>query len=352
MSANDVPGWRDAHVRDLAGALRARGHDVTVHHRRHAEDDELYLGDFVDELRTEWAGSLPDLVHAHFWRSGLAALLAAQPFGVPVVQSFHGFGQRVDVERLVGRQAALVLAGGEDELLDLTAANVPRPRIGLVARGVDVDLFHPYGRTAPRTALRRVVTVVDPLLDNGVADLVAALPRLPDVELVVAGARAGDVDRLGRWARKLGVEDRVQLIGPVAREDLPALLRSADVVACVPSRPSWDALPLEAMACGVPVIATAVGGLTDAVIDGVTGVLVPPRDLKRLVRTLRLVLDDTTLRTACGIAAVDRVHARHTWPDVATGMERLYRGLLDPPAPAQRRRSGRAEAGTGEVARS
>ncbi|MFD9701111.1 glycosyltransferase [Lentzea sp. NPDC059081] len=344
VSANDAPGWRDAQVRDLTAALRARGHHVTVHHRRRADDDELYLGDFVDELRSEWAGAPPDLVHAHFWRSGLAALLAAQPFGLPVVQSFHGFGRRPDVERLVGKEAALVLAGGEDELLELAAANVPRSKIQLLARGVDTRHFDPHGEPAPRTPAPRVVTFADPVADNGIADLVAALPRLPDVRLVVAGTRTGEADRLGRWARKLGVEDRVELFGPVAREDLPAFLRSADVVAHVPSHASWDVLPLEAMACGVPVLATAVGGLTDAVIDGVTGVLVPPRDLKQLVRTLRLLLHDATLRTSFGIAAADRVHARHTWPDVAEAAERHYRRLLDPPV-TPRRRSGRAEAG-------
>ncbi|HEX7301293.1 glycosyltransferase [Lentzea sp.] len=348
VSANDIPGWRDAHVRDLAASLRARGHDVTVHHRDRVDDDELYLGDFVDDLRAAWGGARPDLVHAHFWRAGLAALLAAQPLGVPVVQSFHGFGRRPDVERLVGREAALVLASGRDEVLDLAAAGVPRSRIQLIARGIDVELFQPEGEVAARGELGRIVTSVDPAGDNGVADLVAALPRLLDAELVVAGTGHGEGDRLSRWARRLGVEDRVRLLGPVAREDLPALLRSADVVACVPARSSWDALPLEAMACGVPVVATDVGGLSDAVVDDVTGVLVPPRDLKQLVRALRTVLDDATLRTSCGIAAADRVHARHTWPDIAVGVERLYRRLLAPPEPARRRRTGRVEAAAGD----
>ncbi|WP_218133668.1 glycosyltransferase [Lentzea fradiae] len=351
MSANDVPGWRDAHVRDLAAALGARGHDVTVHHSPLAGDDELQLGDFVDTLRSEWSGARPDVVHAHFWRAGLAALLAAQPCGVPVVQSFHGFGRRAEVERLVGKQAALVVADGEDELFALAAAGVPRSKIQVVARGVDVDLFQSHGPVAVRGELRRIVTVVDPMGDNGVADLVAALPRLPDAELVVVGTRPADADRLGRWARRLRVEDRVRLLGPVARKDLPAVLRSADVVACVPTRPSWDALPLEAMACGVPVVATAVGGLTDAVIDGVTGLLVSPRDLKQLARRLRVLLDDATLRTACGIAADDRVRARHTWPEVAAGADRLYRRLLAPPEPARRRRTGRAGVPTVDGAR-
>ncbi|GHH40811.1 glycosyl transferase [Lentzea cavernae] len=326
---DDAPGWGAAHVASLAQALTRRGHQVTVHGPRHrvpaprAGGDELHLGDHVDALRAAWEREKPDLVHAHFLPSGLAALLAAQRSGVPVVQSFHGVAptDRNGVERLVGKESALVIASAEEEMLDLAAVGVPRPRIKVVARGVDTGLFQPLGVVARRTKLRRVVTAVDPLSDNGVADLVAALPRLPDVELVVAGAAAS---RLAQWARRHGVEKRTHLVGPVARQDMPALLRSADVVACVPRRTSWSPLVLEAMACGAPVVASAVGGLTDAVIDDVTGVLVPPGGMKQLVRALREVLDDETLRTACGIAAVDRVNARHSWPDVAVGVERLY----------------------------
>jgi len=324
---DDAPGWGAAHVAGLAQALTHRGHQVTVHgpgHRRTApRAGELHLGDHVDALRLAWKREKPDLVHAHFLPSGLAALLAAQRTGVPVVQSFHGVAptDRNGVERLVGKESALVIASAEEEMLDLAAVGVPRPRIRVVARGVDTDLFQPLGVVAKRTKLRRVVTAVDPLSDNGVADLVAALPRLPDAELVVAGVATS---RLEQWARRHGVEKRTHLVGPIARQDMPALLRSADVVACVPRRTSWSPLVLEAMACGAPVVASAVGGLTDAVIDDVTGVLVPPGGMKQLVRALREVLDDETLRTACGIAAVDRVNARHTWPDVAVGVERLY----------------------------
>ncbi|MEU7474811.1 glycosyltransferase [Lentzea sp. NPDC042327] len=340
LTVQDAPGWREVHVTGLSGALTALGHDVTVHHQP-PDLPETQLGRYVDELRSEWESARPEVVHAHFWRPGLAAVLAAQPSGVPVVQSFHGLGggrdQRAGVERLVGREAALVVATCEQEMLDLAAAGIPRRRIALASRGVDVGLFESHGTTAERSELQRIVTVADPLADNGLTDLVTALPRLPRVELVIAGAlSAGEADRVRRWAHRLGVEKRVQLAGSVGRAELPALLRSADVVACVPAQATWDALPLEAMACGVPVVATAVGGLTDAVIDGVTGVLVPPHDVKQLVRKLRMVLDDETFRITCGIAGVDRVHARHTWPDAARGVERLYRQLLATPVPSRR----------------
>jgi glycosyltransferase involved in cell wall biosynthesis len=353
LTARDAPGWRDAHVMGLSAALTALGHQLTIHHPDELPEGrgpdalpEHHLGRFVDSLRSEWDRSRPDLVHAHFWLPGMAAVLAAQPAAIPVVQSFHGLsadgGQRAGVERLVGRQAALVLATCEHELLELAAAGIPRNRIALAPRGVDVELFGLHGETAERTGLSRIVTVADPLADNGLIDLVAALPRLAEAELVIAGTPpAGEADQVRRWASRLGVEDRVRLLGPVDRADMPALFRSADVVACVPSRATWDTLPLEAMACGVPVVATAVGGPADAVVDGVTGVLVPPRDPRQLARKLHAVLDDETFRTTCAIAGVDRIMARHTWPDVARSVERLYRRVLEPASPSRKIRSRR-----------
>jgi glycosyltransferase involved in cell wall biosynthesis len=105
---------------------------------------------------------------------------------------------------------------------------------------------------------------------------------------------------------------------------MPALLRSADVVACVPWYEPFGIVPLEAMACGMPVVASAVGGLTDTVVDGVTGVLVPPRDPSALARALHSLLADQARREACGLAGLDRVGVRYTWNRIAEDTERVY----------------------------
>lgn len=336
VSENDRPGRWDVHAADLAAALVALGHEVTVYTCADTTTpgQEPHLGDFVDSLRSEWSLARPDVVHAHHWQPGLAALLAVQPDAVPVVQSFHGFGRRPNMERLVGKEAAVVVAGCEDELLRLAAAGVPRSRVQVVPRGVDAELFQPRGEPGRGRAKRILARAGD-----GVEHVVAALPWLPDAELLITGSfPAGEARRLGRRARELGVHERIRSTGPVPHENLPALLHSADVVACVPGQPVWDVWPLEAMACGVAVVGTSVRGLTDAVTDGVTGVLVPPGAVKTLVRKLREVLEDAMLRTSCGIAAVDRVQARHTWPDVARGLERVYRRVLEAPAVARRGR--------------
>jgi len=163
--------------------------------------------------------------------------------------------------------------------------------------------------------------------------------RLPAAELVVAGGEGGgdpDAARLHECARRAGVADRVHLVGPVARHDVPALLRSADAVVCVPWYEPFGIVPLEAMACGRPVAASAVGGIQDTVVDQVTGVLVPPRRPDALAAVLRDLLGSPTLCTAYGIAGRDRVLARYDWERVAISTTLVYEEVL-----AARGRRGR-----------
>jgi glycosyltransferase involved in cell wall biosynthesis len=124
------------------------------------------------------------------------------------------------------------------------------------------------------------------------------------------------------------VRDRVHLIGQIAREDVPALLRSADVVVSVPWYEPFGMVPLEAMACGVPVVASAVGGHLDTVLDGRTGALVPPRDPGALAQRLRELLADPARLAAVGSAAAIRARSRYGWDRIAVEMELLYRRVL------------------------
>src|SRR5687767_15447778 len=105
---------------------------------------------------------------------------------------------------------------------------------------------------------------------------------------------------------------------------MPALLRSADVVACVPWYEPFGIVPLEAMAAGVPVVAAAVGGLIDTVVHGVTGVHVPPRNPLAIADAVSMLLSDPEGLAQLGRAGAARAQSRYTWAKVAADTERVY----------------------------
>ncbi|HEX6340137.1 MAG TPA: glycosyltransferase [Umezawaea sp.] len=358
---------RNRHIAELSGALSGQGHDVTLYRRRtspsgqgttevdgyrvvrvpagpHAPLSKADLLGHLDEfgafLEDEWRDRRPDVVHLHSWTSGLAV---ADGRGVPLVQSFHGLGVveqrfrktaapgRATIERLVGAAAYRVLAGSAEEVFDLIRMGVHRSRVSLVPRGVDTRLFQPDGPAMRGGARHRLLALGDVAPHSGFETAISVLPRLPGAELVIAGPirhtdprRDPEVERLVLHARGLGVADRVTFTGRVDHVRKPALLRSADVVVC----PSWyepsGSAALEAMACGVPVVASAVGAFKDVVVDDVTGVLVPPRDPRALLVVLRGLLADGTRREMYSIAGADRVHARYDWDRVAAEVVDAY----------------------------
>jgi glycosyltransferase involved in cell wall biosynthesis len=116
--------------------------------------------------------------------------------------------------------------------------------------------------------------------------------------------------------------------GAVARVDMPALLRSADVVACTPWYEPFGIVALEAMACGVPVVAAAVGGMLDTVVHDVTGWLVAPRRPGEVADAINTLLHDEFLRQSLGAAGRDRARARYSWDRIAADTLRIYDRLV------------------------
>jgi D-inositol-3-phosphate glycosyltransferase len=383
-------GGQNVHVAALASALGRRGDEVVVHTRRDATGlprrvapapgvevdhvdagppcavpkDELvpYMSRFADELREQWADEPPDLVHAHFWMSGIAALAAAGELGIPVVQTFHALGvvkrrhqgakdtsprHRVETERDIARSCDRVVATCADEVFELVRLGADRRRISVVPCGVDVERFTPDGPREPRPPDRHRLVVACRLVERkGIADAVAALVGLPDAELHVAGgpdAAALHADpearRLRAHAAALGVGDRLVLRGRVGRDEMPGLLRSADAVVCVPWYEPFGIVPLEAMACGVPVVASAVGGQIDSVVDGVTGVHVPPRDPRALSAALAELLDHPERRALLGAAGVQRARHRFAHDRVAAATREVYADVLRRRVPERARRA-------------
>jgi glycosyltransferase involved in cell wall biosynthesis len=359
---------------ELASALAAQDHEVTVYTRRADRNvpeevrapggyrvvhlsagppepvprDSLlpHLPELTRALAARLSRSRPDVVHAHFWMSGMMSLAATREVPVPVVQTFHALGTvkrryqqghdtsppgRERAEQAIGQAVARTVASCTDEAHELVRMGIPRSAVAVIPCGVDLEAFQP-GSGRPAGGRPRIVAVGRLVARKGFDQLIRALRSLPDTELVIAGGPAGggqldrdpEVKRLRALAKRLKVRDRVRLLGPVRRTDLPDVLRSADIVACAPWYEPFGRVPLEAMACGVPVVVTAVGGMTDTVVDEVTGLLVPPYQPAALLHALERVLGDQMLRESLGVAGADRARSRYSWDRAATETVRVY----------------------------
>ncbi|TDK27667.1 glycosyltransferase family 1 protein [Arthrobacter crusticola] len=376
-------GGQNVHVAELSRALAQRGHAVTVYTRRddpglpgrvrsaagldivHVDagppravpKDQLlpFMPDFARGILADWGARPPEVVHGHFWMSGLACLDAAAqcpPTRRPVVvQTFHALGtvkrrhqggedtspaERIRLETAVGRGADRIIATCSDEVFELTALGIPGTRVSIAPCGVDLDLFSPSGPAAPRGRTHRIVSVGRLVPRKGMDLVIRALRILADggydVELVLVGGPGNaarleedpEARRLKALAADLGVEDRVVFAGQVGREEMPPVLRSADAVVCAPWYEPFGIVPLEAMACGVPVVAAAVGGLVDTVVDGRTGRHVPPQDPGAIAGAVGEILDSPDWGAELGRNGYRRVRARYSWNRIAADTEKAY----------------------------
>ncbi|WP_205696804.1 glycosyltransferase [Conexibacter sp. SYSU D00693] len=372
-------GGQNVHVAALATAIARRGHEVVVHTRRDdpglpdrvemapgvvvehvtagpaaelPKDDLLpHMDAMGDALERRWAADRPDVVHSHFWMSALAALRAAAALGIPVAHTFHALGVvkrrhqgerdtspagRIDLERGIARDVDQVVATCSDEVFELVRLGADRRRMTVVPCGVDLERFRPDGPAweRPGDGRLRVVALTRMVERKGTGNVIAALARVPDAELVVAGGPPAhrlreDVEarRLLAIAQEHGVDDRVRLLGRVERPDVPGLLRSADVAVCTPWYEPFGMVAVEAMACGVPVVASAVGGLQDTVVHGATGLHVTPRDPASIAGALAALAADPDRRAAMGQAGARRARARYGWDRVAAATVDAYARL-------------------------
>jgi glycosyltransferase involved in cell wall biosynthesis len=383
-----------ARVLSLARSLAAIGHRITIYARKDSdalpesaiaapgvtiehvpagpaapvEPDALtsHLPEFGNYLTQRWRRNRPDIVHAYSWTMGLAALAGARGLGVPVVQTFgslggaerrHGLPEtpsdaRVRLEACIARTADVVLASSAEELADLARLGVPRARIRVVPCGVETKQFSADGPAAERGAGVRLLAA-EPLTEpDSVAIAVHAVAEIPEAELVIMGGPEKTGLRkdkaykdLMRLAKTLNVADRVVFTGRISPEDLPALLRSADVLVSTAAYEPVGLMMLQAMACGTPVVAPATGAVRDAVVDATTGLLLPPGTPHpaRLAMVLRRLLANTLRLEAYGIGAADRVKSRYSW-------ERITRETLNAYASCLRREPAAVEAKSAEPA--
>ncbi len=376
----------NVYVRELGRALAARGVAVDIFTRRQSTDvpdvveyspgarvihidagphrhvdkyDVLdYLPDFACGVQRFRAlmGVSYDLIHSHYWLSGRLGLLFADHWGVPLVSTFHTLAQlknrvaesAAEREQTVRYEIERRTMAGSDRVVALTAIDrqqilrhyATHSPIDVIPGGVDLNRFSPMPRGQARAALglaphQKILLFVGRIQRlKGLEVLVRAFARLGDLDarLLVVGGQPGtspesrEIARLQHLVAKLGIEDRTGFVGAVAHEQLPLYYSAADVTVMPSSYESFGLVAVESLACGTPVVATRVGGLTSIVHDGETGLLVPWRDAQMFAESLRRVLEDTDLRRRLAANARESVLG-YGWDRIADEHLALYEDL-------------------------
>lgn len=310
------------------------------------------IDEFAEGVRAHLEQAPPvAALHANYWLSGLAAHRLKHELQLPLVTTFHTlarvkaeYGDHEPAHRDEGEAEIVgctdvLLASCEAEAEQLVEHyGARRERIEIVSPGVDHAFFSPGDQRGARAAVGLdggpvllFVGRIQPLKRVDVAIRAFAALRRSDATLVVVGGASGEdgaaeLTRAHRLVRSLGLTRQVRFVPPQAHHLLSTWYRAADVVV-VPSRSeSFGLVALEAAACGRPVVASAVGGLTSLVVPGVTGELVDGDDPVEVADRVAALLDDPARAGAMGAAAARRA-AGFTWSTSAARLRRAYTDL-------------------------
>jgi D-inositol-3-phosphate glycosyltransferase len=392
-------GGQNVYVGELAKSLSGLGYEVDIFTRRdselfpakaewmngvrifyvpagpasHVPKEELlpHMDAFTCYVARLMRRRRYDLVHANFFMSGRVAADIKQTLGVPFVMTFHALGrvrrrhqgaadrfpdERFAIEDRIVREADHIIAECPQEEEDLIRLYDADPaHISIVPAGFDPNEFWPIGKALARVALglpadERVVLHLGRLVPRkGVTTVVRAFARLIHehgikARLLVVGGESEEPDpvltpelgRLGRIARDEGVADLVTFVGRRGRDALRWYFSAADVFVSTPWYEPFGMTPVEAMACGTPVVGSNVGGIKFTVRDGETGYLVPPRDPRALAERIAHLLGNPRLLQALSRQAHQRAHDLFTWGHVARGVAHVYERVLAARYPERR----------------
>jgi D-inositol-3-phosphate glycosyltransferase len=346
------PGLRAVHV--VAGPVAPLvPEDIYVH----LDAFEAGVRAFVERdvaASPDGAGMAPyDIVHSHYWLSGLVGERLKRAWGVPHVAMFHTLGEiknrssvqehetelRIASERSVLEGVERVICATEQERVSIRQLyGTDAAKVTVIPLGVDMDRFRPAVKADARARLglgqdERIVLFVgrlEPL--KGVDILIGAASLLDsDVDcsvLIVGGDETSleQVTQLRGLASTLGVGERVAFVGAVDHDLLPLYYNAADVCVVPSHYESFGLVAIEAMASGLPVVASRVGGLTGTVRDGETGYLIPWLCPEPFAERIELLLDNEPLRLSLGEAAREAV-SRYRWENVAGAVLGVYEAL-------------------------
>jgi len=316
----------------------------------HRHLDEFAAG--VEGFARE-EGRAYDLIHSHYWLSGVAGLRLRERWGTPLVQMFHTLARlknevaqspaemepalRADEEARIVAQADRIVAANVVERAHLVWYYRARSeQIAVIPCGVDTELFQPMD---PAKAKDLLELPPDPLLlyvgrlqpIKGLDTLLEAMGEIPaPAYLLVVGGEHDEPDgghgkALRARVAALGLDKRVRFLRAQPQRRLRLFYAAADATVMPSYYESFGMVALEAMACGSPVVASRVGGLTTTVQDGVTGRLVPEGDPAALAAAITPLLDSAEGRRLGQQAT--RWAAEHRWPCVAEAVCRLYSEL-------------------------
>jgi D-inositol-3-phosphate glycosyltransferase len=387
----DAAGGQNVYVRQVGEALAKLGWQVDmftrksnpddaaiVHHAPHCRTirlvagpekyiprDELfqYMPEFVEAFLKfqQKEGTNYPLVHTHYWMSGWIGLQLKQLQNAQVVHTYHSLGAvkyrsvaeipavaktRLNVECDLLERSHCVIATSPQERDDLRQLVSQFGRVEIVPCGTDIDNFQPLSKVEARQELgldraERIVLYVgrfDPR--KGIETLVRACGKLarsdsPNFRLVIVGgsdpqaADGAERARIEGLVPSLGLEAIVDFAGMVGHDRLPLYYTAADVCVVPSHYEPFGLVAIEAMACGTPVVASAVGGLKFTVIPEETGLLVPAQDVDGFAKAIgRIINDDTMWSQQIGDRASARVREHFSWSGVAAQLSDLYRRVL------------------------
>jgi len=380
----EAAGGQNVYVREVGRQLAALGYEVDMFTRAISPDqprlvpmapgcrtvrlvagpleyvprDQLHVhvDAFVERL-VEYArkhGSY-DVVHTNYWLSGLVGQQLRRRLDLPQVHTYHSLGAikymnvaevptsarlRLAAERQILENAERIVATSPQEAEHMRRYVSQKGLIDIIPCGVDAEHFAAVEREEARRTLgwgtdEQVVFYVGRFdRRKGIETLVRAVARLPmHARLVIGGGwteERGDgqeYHRIRSIVEELGLAERTVFPGRIDQSELPTYYTAADVVVVPSHYEPFGLVAVEAMACGTPVVASAVGGLCYSIVDGETGLLVAPCDVEAFAEAIGGILADDTLRRRLGEAGVRRIHDHFTWAGVSRKLARLYEQL-------------------------
>lgn len=349
-----IPGVRVVHVK--AGPLRNIPKEELLQHMPEFSHSMLA---FIKNESIRYA-----LVHANFWMSALVAAQLKEELNIPFVVTFHALGhvrrihqgsqdkfpaERIRIEEETVMKADHIIAECPQDREDLIMYyNASPDKITIVPCGFNPLEFYPIDRLTARAVIEagpeeKIILQLGRMVPRkGVDNVVRALAKANNqstrLRLIVVGGEADhpnplfcpEVARLQQIAREEGVLDQVTFAGRKNREVLKYYYSAADIFITTPWYEPFGITPLEAMACGTPVIGANVGGIKYSVADGKTGFLVPPNNPEVLADKITRLINDPALLQAMKNNAVKRVSALFTWAKVANSVTCLYENVIYP----------------------